>query len=256
MSEKKITAPGASPGQMSPHPGDDADAIRAKATAVLGELSRAAKEAAASNTKLTRDSVHDVAKGFDLGVPDDVWRWSGLLEAETDRGTALVGAAFLEEKLGSLLGAFIIDDAKLEKALLEGTAPLGTFSARTKACEALGLLRHDTCRLIDRVRNIRNKFAHVSKDLTFESLEIRDSALSLGEGIPQATTPRVAFICATMLLAGELDRATLAARAARRVRPSAPSTLSPAGLIIQEVVGQFLEWASDGDSEPPEGGNT
>ncbi|MBN9687137.1 MULTISPECIES: MltR family transcriptional regulator [unclassified Corallococcus] len=93
---------------------------------------------------------------------------------ETDRGCVLVFAAYIDEELGKVLRAFFIDDPKLADALLETEKPLGTFSARTKACLALGLISRKTFRAIELVRKTRNEFAHIKEEASFNSPSVRE----------------------------------------------------------------------------------
>ena len=62
--------------------------------------------------------------------------FSGFLEefqSESDRAVALLGAALLDEHLRQLLHAFFIDDKEEAGKLLDNpSAPLQTFSARTR----------------------------------------------------------------------------------------------------------------------------
>lgn len=69
-------------------------------------------------------------------------------------------SSYSEECLGRLLLAFM-RNVKTAKELIEGfNAPLGSFSARTKAAHALGLLSTGQLRDLEHLRRIRNVFAH------------------------------------------------------------------------------------------------
>ena len=85
-------------------------------------------------------------------------RFLAEIHSESDRGLALVGAAFIEEKLGQTLLSFFCTAA--DSLVFGRNAPLGTFANRIEACHALGLIeeveRHDC----DYVRRVRNEFAH------------------------------------------------------------------------------------------------
>jgi len=79
---------------------------------------------------------------------------------ESDRGLALICAAMLDDLLEKLIRAFLLDAAETER-LLEGfNAPLGTLAARALAGLALGVLSQGEYRECDRLRKIRNVFAH------------------------------------------------------------------------------------------------
>ena len=79
---------------------------------------------------------------------------------ESDRGMVLSMSAFMEDLLGNIIKDFMLDVSAATE-LVEGfNAPLGTFSARTKAAYALGLISEDQHKDINLVRKIRNEFAH------------------------------------------------------------------------------------------------
>ena len=60
----------------------------------------------------------------------EVWTFRGTLEAETDRGCALMAAAYLDSQLEELIRASLIADTRATDELLGVSKPLGTFSSR------------------------------------------------------------------------------------------------------------------------------
>jgi len=90
-----------------------------------------------------------------------------------DRGLVLSLSAFAEDSLGALLMAFMLSSDASTK-LLEGfNAPLGTFAARIKAAYSLGLINKSQFNDLERLRKIRNEFAH-----TWQSIEISKPNIS------------------------------------------------------------------------------
>lgn len=88
-------------------------------------------------------------------------RISKELHGESDRAAVILGAAWLDEGLKDLLGAFLLVGAKQETEELFGNnGPLGSFSARIVMSHRLGLISKDVKTSLDVVRRIRNKFAH------------------------------------------------------------------------------------------------
>ena len=82
------------------------------------------------------------------------------LNKESERGAVLVAATMLEDLLGRSIHAFLIAHEETDR-LLEGfNAPLGTFSAWAIAAFALGILSEREFRECERIRKIRNVFAH------------------------------------------------------------------------------------------------
>jgi len=76
--------------------------------------------------------------------PENLDDWDGFFTEcldESDRGTVIVDAAFLDEHLRELIEAFLIDKPKEVELLLGNDRPLGSFGARTRAAYCLGLLK-------------------------------------------------------------------------------------------------------------------
>jgi DNA-binding MltR family transcriptional regulator len=94
--------------------------------------------------------------------------------AESQRGSALVAAAFLDELLLELVQAHMIERAKSNKFafFFEGFGPLASFAARTHTAYLLGFIDKSLHSDLCLVRDIRNKFAHQSLHLDFRDAEI------------------------------------------------------------------------------------
>lgn len=125
-------------------------------------------------------------------------------QKESDRGTALVGAALLGARLERILRNHFITGKSANELLNGGSAPLASFSARIKCCHALGLITDNEKQDIDIIRAIRNAFAHQEHGLSFESSKIAglcSSLLSRLSGSLEETmpyTPRTRFIYAVI----------------------------------------------------------
>ena len=97
-----------------------------------------------------------------------------LTRNEDDRGLVLGMAAFSEDCLGQLLLAYL-RPGKPSLDLLEGfNAPLGTLSARIKACAAIGLISEIQYTDLELSRKVRNEFAH-----KWEGCSLSDPAIAL-----------------------------------------------------------------------------
>jgi mannitol operon repressor len=116
--------------------------------------------------------------------PDDQKAYFEFLQElrrESDRGLALIGGAFLDEKLAATLAAFFSSDP----ALLHGkNAPLGSFSARIETCFALGLIEEGERNECDYIRRIRNEFAHKLVGTSFKQQRIIDLCKNLKSPLP------------------------------------------------------------------------
>jgi mannitol operon repressor len=101
-------------------------------------------------------------------VIKDYSAFLGEFQGETDRGCALVALALMDERLKEILYAFLAE-TKTSKDLIDGfNAPLGTLSARIKACHSLGLISESEYSNLDTLRRVRNEFAHATHGISFD----------------------------------------------------------------------------------------
>ena len=96
------------------------------------------------------------------------------LDDETDRGCALMAAAYIEARLETLLKAYFVDDHQVTRKVLNG--PVGSISSRTRMAYCLGLISFDLHEAILLISEIRNKFAHNHQALNFENPPIKSLA--------------------------------------------------------------------------------
>lgn len=113
------------------------------------------------------------------------------LSNESDRGAALMSAAFLDEKLKRVLLATFVDDGRSARSALEFNGPLGTFSSRIELAYLVGLVPANVRADLHLIRKIRNEFAHIAGPLDFNAEKIapRCNQLRLhdSEGAPNAS---------------------------------------------------------------------
>ena len=154
---------------------------------------------------------------------EDFARFLKEFQSESDRGAALVGAALLDQKLAETLRAFLVEN-RVAKTLVEGAnAPLGTLAARLQASFALGLIDEFEFREINRVRKVRNEFAHRAHGTTFSDPKIKGTCGSLESDLPGGAesfsdNPRGMYINSVILMALRLTyRAERVARERRQV---------------------------------------
>jgi mannitol operon repressor len=119
------------------------------------------------------------------------------LNKESDRGAALVSAAMLDELLGKIILAFLIENTDTKKLLSGLNAPLGTFSSRIIAAYSLGLIseeEHDECNWL---RLVRNEFAHHVHQ-KFDDQKVKDICANLRFAAKQIPShpnlPRAQFL--------------------------------------------------------------
>ncbi|WP_145409258.1 transcriptional regulator [Paenibacillus xylanexedens] len=143
-----------------------------------------------------------------------VMRFRKELTKETDRGCALMTAAFLDESLKRLLEANTVDDKKTFENLCIGTGGMATFSAKIEFCYLLGLISAETRRLLNIIRKIRNEFAHSMEILSFDTEDISNRCRSLHSKVISDTpfSPRVVFVSISYRIAGLIDGQTIISR--------------------------------------------
>jgi hypothetical protein len=105
------------------------------------------------------------------------------IERQTDRGSALVAAAFIENRLRTAIETRL--DPKTNKkaitAIFQFSGPLGTFGAKIDLGHALHLYPSAVRDLLHEIRDIRNKFAHRQTPLEFDTEDIRNQCIKLLE---------------------------------------------------------------------------
>lgn len=123
---------------------------------------------------------------------------------ESDRGAALIGAAFLDEQLERILRSHFIEGVSRDKLLKGVFAPLSSFSARLLATRGLGLITEGEYLECNIIRKIRNEFAHQIHGLSFASESIVALTKNLNAEHPPNVeiqdNPRQIFINSVRLL--------------------------------------------------------
>jgi len=94
--------------------------------------------------------------------------WFSVLNAESPRGAVLTAASILDSLLEGLLREYLAPNPGSKKLLDGFNAPFGTFSSKIAAAHALGLITSVEFHDLERIRKIRNEFAH-EIHVSFES---------------------------------------------------------------------------------------
>jgi hypothetical protein len=87
---------------------------------------------------------------------------------ESDRAAVVLGAARLDAQLYQLISKVLVPCSGSNDELLDGDAPLATFSAKINMAHRLGLIDASIARALHLCRRIRNSFAH---EITSSSLD-------------------------------------------------------------------------------------
>ncbi|MFJ4056720.1 hypothetical protein ACIPZC_25200 [Pseudomonas sp. NPDC089743] len=94
------------------------------------------------------------------------------LADESDRGTVVLAAAWLDESLTAILTSYMAPVQKKDDLLAPGRA-LGDFGTKILLAERLRLVHPSLLRSLDMIRKLRNDFAHIASDLNFETQSVK-----------------------------------------------------------------------------------
>jgi mannitol operon repressor len=141
-----------------------------------------------------------------LSTAEDLAKFVDELKRETDRGLPLVAAALIDDRLTESLRSFFCELPNASKLLDEGNAPLGSFSSKTEACYALGLIDEFEYTEIGLIRKVRNEFAHAEHGISFLTPRVQGLCSSLKSDLPEGAgyplqDPRFRFTNAVVVLA-------------------------------------------------------
>lgn len=152
------------------------------------------------------------------------------VENEGDRACALILTANLDNRLSELIVEFSVALSKDQRErFMDGF--LSTFSSKIRLCYMMGLIAKNEFDDLNRIREIRNIFAHEESGLNFKEKKIsdwctsffliKDMIRSSSELSDYYKNPRNAFvICAASLTLLLLDRKTTASSQKRTVPPA------------------------------------
>ena len=158
----------------------------------------------------------------------DMWleEFGKEIKGATDRASAILSGAMLDEMLALLAKAKCIDDEEAEKRLFAPQRPLGTFGARIEFCYMLGLISEEEWKGLLVVAKIRNAFAHKLENLSFADEGLSALARNLADAVRARRTGsaegRECFDAGVSALWGSLvEKYSLVVRSARM--PMAPT---------------------------------
>lgn len=141
----------------------------------------------------------------------DLNQLRSLTSAMDERSLVLAYGAFAEDALGDLIRTFMIPGEQANRLLNGFNAPIGTFSARIKTAFALGLITEAQHSDLDRLRKVRNIFAHGWKPTSLSDPNIAShvSAMNfstLDEDFPETSIDKIRTSIGALLV--ELRSAT------------------------------------------------
>ena len=71
-----------------------------------------------------------------------------------------MGAAYVDSNLAKLISSSLADDSDTRALFHDEGAPFGTFKRKIVAGRAMGLFPQRVSDDLDRIRDVRNQFAH------------------------------------------------------------------------------------------------
>ncbi len=125
-----------------------------------------------------------------IQIPGNVkqhWKIVRELEEQTDRGAAIIGAAYLDDRLAEAIRTRLVSDfdaityrgGRLEKRIFKGRGQLEPFGAKIDLAYALGMLGEKSHRDAHLIRSIRNDFAHIAEKTRFSTPKIENQCAAL-----------------------------------------------------------------------------
>ena len=97
---------------------------------------------------------------------------------QEDREIVLIGAALLDDTLLEALKANFIKLSARESKSLDDDV-LSTFSAKIHVARAIGVISRKLYNDLERIRHLRNAFAHWSQRIDFSNLDVSKRCLAL-----------------------------------------------------------------------------
>ena len=115
-------------------------------------------------------------------LSEDTRHLMDVLNSEADLACVVVGAAFLDAALKTLLSEKLLKSSGVTEKLLDDRGGvLGTFSARADLAYCLGIVRKHHYNDLCVVMEIRNHFAHKHLQLAFDDVAVREKCDRLNE---------------------------------------------------------------------------
>lgn len=155
------------------------------------------------------------------------------LSPESDRGCALIAAAYLDSELEKLIRLALVDAPRIADDLLGQGRPLSTFSARIDLAYLLGLVGSRVHRDLHLIRRIRNDFGHDHSPITFESDRIANRCKELSaHPFEPGHPPRRLFMSTAMGVLASIHTGLSAKQrlVEREDEPLAKISLSPSDM--------------------------
>lgn len=110
---------------------------------------------------------------------DEIDRIFDELDGSSDRASAILITACLETDLSSCVCHWLQADEQLVQKLQSRDGPVSSFYSAIVLAEALQIIDAETAAALDRIRKIRNAFAHSQRSIDFKTPELLAECMSL-----------------------------------------------------------------------------
>lgn len=116
---------------------------------------------------------------IDGEIVEKLSHFAKQLESGDSLACVVVSTSFLDAALSQLLQKTLINGDTSKALLHHDKGPLGTLSAKASVAYCMGLITKTCFSNLKKIGEIRNLFAHLVDDLTFESLDVRNKCMEL-----------------------------------------------------------------------------
>src|SRR5260370_32196350 len=136
-----------------------------------------------------------------------------MFRTRNDRGAAILLGTFVEDALQRAMEQVLHIRPKQHDALFGSNSPLGTFANKIRVAFALDIIEPETFDNLNKIREIRNAFAHSKIHISFKTKQVRDvchllvmpkDKYPLGEPDTEPDTPRNLFQSVCWITAKDL----------------------------------------------------
>jgi DNA-binding MltR family transcriptional regulator len=113
------------------------------------------------------------------------------LRSDSDRASVMVYGSIIDEAIENALTRRMVALTPTEREqIFQGTGPLSSFSAKINIAYAFKIFGKMTKRDLHYIREVRNAFAHISRNLRFSTKEVSDvcAALHTPDNVPGIST--------------------------------------------------------------------
>lgn len=100
-------------------------------------------------------------------LPDNMKPMADELDTASERATALIAGAIVDDALSAIIKLRLIDEPKIIKEFFEGQGGLATFSSRIAMARLMNFYSDETYSDLNIMRKVRNDAAHATKPFSF-----------------------------------------------------------------------------------------